>query len=60
MKSNVGSIDRILRVIVGGAIIAAGVYYQSLWGAVGAIPVLTALLGWCPLYVPVGISTKAD
>lgn len=60
MKVNVGSIDRVVRVIVGAAIIGAGVYYESWLGAIGAIPLLTALLGWCPLYVPLGISTREN
>ena len=43
--------------IVGIAIIAAGVIYQNWWGAIGAIPLLTALIGWCPPYAMLGIST---
>jgi len=61
MKCNMGKTDRILRGIVGVAVIAAGVYYQSWWGAIGAIPLGTALLGWCPAYLPFGISScKTD
>jgi hypothetical protein len=37
--------------------IAAGLYYQSWWGAVGAVPLVTAMLGWCPAYLPFGISS---
>jgi hypothetical protein len=33
------------------------VVYQSWWGAAGAIPLLTALAGFCPAYLPFGIST---
>lgn len=57
MKSNVGKTDRIIRVILGACIIAAGVYYHSWWGAIGILPVFTALIGWCPGYVPFGISS---
>jgi hypothetical protein len=57
MKTNVGTVDRILRVLAGGAIIVAGVVNGSWWGAIGAIPLLTATLGWCPLYCPFKIST---
>lgn len=61
MKCNMGKIDRILRGIVGIAAIGAGVYFQSWWGAVGLIPLGTAVLGWCPIYLPFGISTcKTD
>jgi hypothetical protein len=58
MKQNVGSADRILRIIVGLALIGWGVYAHSWWGAVGAVPLLTALIGWCPGYLPLGISTR--
>ncbi len=57
MKQNVGSTDRTLRVIAGIVIIAAGAYLGSWWGAIGAVPLLTAALGWCPAYVPFGISS---
>lgn len=57
MKQNVGSTDRTVRVIAGIAIIAAGAYFGSWWGAIGAVPLLTAALGWCPAYVPLGISS---
>ncbi|MCU7960859.1 MAG: DUF2892 domain-containing protein [gamma proteobacterium symbiont of Bathyaustriella thionipta] len=58
MKANVGSIDRVVRGIAGLAIIGWGVYAQNWWGAVGAVPLLTALISWCPAYVPFGLSTK--
>jgi len=57
MKKNVGSADRVLRVIAGIAIIGAGIYYGSWWGAVGIVPLFTATIGWCPAYLPFGIST---
>jgi hypothetical protein len=58
MQQNVGGIDRTLRIIAGLAIIGAGVFYQSWWGAIGLIPLGTALIGWCPLYVPFKLSSK--
>lgn len=57
MSNNVGNIERIIRVIVGIAIIAWGVTAQNWWGVVGAVPLLTGLLGWCPPYAIFGIST---
>ena len=57
MKRNVGSTDKVIRLVVGIAIIAAGIYFQSWWGAIGALPILTALLNWCPPYVLLGINT---
>jgi hypothetical protein len=59
MKHNVGGIDRIIRVLLGLAAIVAGVYFQSWWGALGLIPLLTAAISWCPLYLPFGLATCA-
>lgn len=57
MQTNVGSIDKVIRIIAGVAIIAAGVMYQNWWGAVGIVPLATALMGWCPPYSILGINT---
>ena len=57
MKCNVGKTDRVLRLVVGALIIGAGVYFQSWWGAVGIVPVLTGAVRWCPAYLPFGLST---
>ncbi len=46
MKPNVGMADKVVRSVFCAAIIAAGVYFQSWWGAIGAAPILTALMGW--------------
>lgn len=54
---NVGSLDRIIRIVLGVAIIAGGIFAKSWWGVLGAIPVLTAALGFCPLYRIIGLST---
>ena len=58
MTCNVGTTDRIIRLIIGACIIGAGVYFQSWWGAIGVIPLATATIGWCPAYLPFGISTS--
>ncbi len=57
MKNNVGGIDRGIRIVAGIAIIAAGVFYQSYWGAIGLVPLLTGSIGWCPAYLPFGLSS---
>jgi len=57
MKKNIGSIDRLIRVIAGVVIIGLGFMFQSWWGAVGAVPLFTALVGWCPPYAMLGFST---
>lgn len=57
MKTNVGSLDRTARIIIGLLILAAGFYFQNWFGLIGIVPLGTALLGWCPAYLPFGIST---
>ncbi len=58
MKTNVGGFDKKFRILVGIVIIAAGFYFKSWLGAIGLVPLLTGLIGWCPLYIPFGISTS--
>ncbi len=63
MKKNMGSADRIIRVIV--AIVIAALYFtNTITGtlgivllALGGIFVLTSLVSFCPLYAPFGLST---
>lgn len=57
MKKNVGSADKIIRIVIGVAIAAVGIYYQSWWGLVAIIPLATAFFGCCGLYSLFGIST---
>jgi hypothetical protein len=56
-KRNVGTVDRVLRVVAGLGLIAYGVYAQSWIGAIGLVPLATAAMGSCPLYSLVGLST---
>lgn len=57
MKINMGNIDRVIRLVIGLVIITLGVVYQSWWGVIGLLPLLTAAAGRCPAYLPFGIST---
>ncbi len=58
MNANVGTVDRVLRIVVGLALIAlAAVGKIGWWGYIGAVPVLTGLLRLCPLYTILGIRT---
>ncbi|VAW30047.1 hypothetical protein MNBD_BACTEROID07-1597 [hydrothermal vent metagenome] len=58
MKQNVGSTDKIIRIILGIVIAAVGYYYKSWWGLIALLPLLTALISFCPLYPIFKISTK--
>jgi Protein of unknown function (DUF2892) len=56
--TNEGAVDRTLRVIVGVALLSlVFVGPKSLWGLVGVVPLLTGLVGNCPLYTLLGINT---
>jgi hypothetical protein len=57
MKNNMGKVDRSIRFIAAAVIIGLGIYYKSWFGLIGAIPLFTSLVGWCPLYIPFKIST---
>lgn len=58
MRTNEGMIDRVVRTLVGIALLSlAFVGPKTLWGYVGLVPLATGLLGWCPLYTLLGIST---
>lgn len=60
MTKNVGGIDRIVRLLLGLALIALALYAQNWWGALGLVPLLTGLVGWCPLYLPLRLNTAAS
>ncbi|MBP6531113.1 MAG: DUF2892 domain-containing protein [Burkholderiales bacterium] len=58
MKSNVGGIDRILRIVLGLVLIAlAATNTVGWWGWLGIVPLATGALGWCPPYAIFGFST---
>ena len=57
LRKNIGESDRTIRLILGSIIVILGIVYGSWLGLIGLLPILTALIGWCPAYVPFGIST---
>ena len=61
--ANVGTIDKVVRIVVGAALVAltfVGPYTQTLypWGLIGLVPLATGLIGWCPAYSLFGIRTN--
>lgn len=64
MKANMGSVDRIVRIIL--AVVMGFLYFQGIVaGTLGIVLVvaavifaLTSLVSFCPLYAPFGLSTK--
>jgi hypothetical protein len=60
LPSNEGTVDRVLRVVVGlGALSTVFVGPQSAWGLLGLIPLATGLIGSCPVYTLFGFNTGA-
>ena len=58
MKTNVGTVDRVLRAAIGLALIALTLTGTiGVWGWIGVVPLLTAALGFCPLYTVLGFSS---
>lgn len=62
MTNNIGTVDRILRIVlgcvlIGFALLATDVPYSYL-GWIGVIPIATAIVNFCPLYTLLGIKTS--
>ena len=58
MPTNEGNLDRALRVIAGAGILSlAFIGPQTVWGYVGLVPLITGLVGYCPLYAMLGLNT---
>ncbi len=59
MAANVGTLDRTVRIAAGLILIALTfVGPQTPWGWVGLVPLLTGLVGFCPLYTLIGLNTR--
>lgn len=58
MTKNVGQVDKTIRITAGVVLIIIGFLMED-WiiGIIGIVPLLTGVLGWCPLYCPLKIST---
>jgi len=62
MKSNVGTADRWVRILVGLVLLSLVYFLEGgvrWWGLVGLGPLATGLVGWCGLYKPFGIDTRS-
>ncbi len=55
---NEGTLDRVLRIVVGAGLLAlVFVGPQTAWGWIGVVPLVTGLIGTCPVYSLLGINT---
>jgi len=60
MNRNEGTIDRVVRIVLGLGLLALGVVGpQTWWGLIGVVPLLTGIVGSCPLYTLMGIRTRS-
>jgi hypothetical protein len=58
--TNAGALDRIIRVVLGAALLSLTIIGpKSLYGLIGIVPLVTGIVGFCPLYRLVGVSTCA-
>ncbi|HBH39399.1 MAG TPA: DUF2892 domain-containing protein [Curvibacter sp.] len=58
MKTNIGNIERGIRVVGGLVLVAlAATGTVGWWGWLGLVPMATGLVGWCPPYALLGINT---
>lgn len=60
MKQNVGTVDRVVRVVIGLGLLSLLFILEGnarWWGLVGLVPLLTSLTGWCPAYTLAGFQT---
>lgn len=60
MKCNVGGLDRVLRIVGGLAVLSLYFFLSGTskyWALLGLVPLLTGLLGFCPLYPVLGVNT---
>lgn len=58
MIANIGTVDRIIRIVIGLALIAASLFgVIGLWGWIGVVPLATGVIRFCPAYRLFGLST---
>lgn len=60
MKTNVGGVDKALRIVIGLGLLSLLVLLEGearWWGLIGLPPLFTGLFGYCPLYRVLGLST---
>ena len=62
MKLNVGSVDKVIRIIAGIVLLSLIFILEGnarWWGLIGLVPLITGLVGWCPAYSLIGASTRS-
>lgn len=57
MKANVGGVDKLVRIVIGLALIAWAATGGPVWAWIGVVPLLTGVFNFCPLYALLGMNT---
>jgi hypothetical protein len=60
MPKNVGSVDKVIRTVIGLALLSMLFLVEGnarWWGLIGIVPIFTVVTGWCPAYSLLGVST---
>jgi hypothetical protein len=57
LKNNVCTEGRFTRIFVGSLLLLSGLYFKTLWGLIGLLPLFMGIIGWCFIYQIFGIST---
>ncbi|WP_287373766.1 DUF2892 domain-containing protein [Prosthecochloris sp.] len=57
MQKNIGVLDRNVRIILGSVMLLAGLVFQGWWWLTGLVPLITGIVGFCPLYPLMGFDT---
>lgn len=57
MKANVGTIDRVLRIVLGAALVACAILGGPVWTWIGLVAIATGVINFCPAYSILGVNT---
>ena len=63
MTQNVGTVDGVIRIVVGLVLLSLVFILEGnarWWGLIGLVPLVTGSIGWCALYIPLGIDTREE
>ena len=60
MKWNMGTTDRLIRIVAGLGIAIGGIIFESYWGLLGVAVLATAIFRICPIYLLFGITTNKN
>jgi hypothetical protein len=58
--SNIGKLDRLIRTAASFLIAFGSIYWGVLWAILGFVILLTAIIGWCPIYALLRLSTGKE